>query len=124
MAKLLFVDDDTHTLALMEQIAQILGHRAYLCSAARDALQYAAAFCPDLILIDVNMQEISGFEVIRQIREFHGTAQMPALILSAGDPDIEGKKAMDVGANGFLPKPLTIKNLEDAIYEFTNHKVA
>ena len=118
MAKILFIDDDTHTLSLMAQIALILGHEAILCPAAKSALMMAIENQPDLIMIDINMQEMNGFDVVKKFRENKPTAQTPVIILSASEPDFESKKSFSVGANGFLPKPLTIKNLENILRKF------
>lgn len=119
MAKILFIDDDTHTLSLMEQIALILGHEAILCPSAKSALMMALETHPDLILIDINMQDMNGFDVVKKLRDNQPTAQTPIIILSASEPDFESKKSYGVGANGFLPKPLTIKNLENILRKFT-----
>jgi CheY-like chemotaxis protein len=118
MAQILFIDDDTHTLSLMEQIALILGHHAILCPAARNAFNMAVENEPDLIMIDINMQEMNGFDVVKKLRNHKKTSQTPVIILSASEPDFESNKAIAVGANGFLPKPLTIKNLESTIAQF------
>ena len=118
MAKILFIDDDTHTLTLMEQIARILGHEAYLCPAAKNAVNMALEIIPDLIVIDINMQEISGFEVVKCLRNVDLTKQTPIIFLSASEPDFETAKAIAVGANGFLPKPLTIRDLENIVARF------
>ena len=122
MAKILFIDDDTQTLALMEREAEILGHVAFLCPMASEAVMLTLRHQPDLVLVDVNMQEINGYEVVRQLRASNYEEPLPIIILSAGEPEIEGVKAMAAGANGFLQKPLTIINLDDAIKQNTNHK--
>ena len=122
MAKILFIDDDTQTLELMEREAEILGHDAYLCPMASEALQYALNHEPDIIMIDINMQEINGFDVVRQLRNSKITEKLPIIIISAGDPETDGKKALEAGANGFLQKPLSIMNMDDAIKQNTNHK--
>jgi CheY-like chemotaxis protein len=118
MAKILFIDDDTHTLYLMEQISLILGHEAFLCPAAKDAMRMALATLPDLVMIDINMQEVNGFDVVRRLRENEITQDTPIMILSASEPDFESNMAVAFGANGFLPKPLTIKGLENTIAKF------
>lgn len=118
MAQILFIDDDTHTLSLMEQIARILGHQAILCPAAKNAFNMAVENEPDLIMIDINMQEMNGFDVVKKLRKHEKTSQTPVIILSASEPDFESSKAIAVGANGFLPKPLTIKNLESTVAQF------
>jgi DNA-binding response OmpR family regulator len=118
MAQILFIDDDTHTLTLMKQIALILGHQAILCPAAKNAFDVAIENDPDLIMIDINMQEMNGFEVVKKLRDHIKTNKTPVIFLSASEPDFETTKAIKVGANGFLPKPLTIRNLENTVTKF------
>lgn len=123
MTKILFIDDDMHTLALMEKEAEILGYQPIVCPNSSDAIQYAVIFNPDLILIDINMQEFNGFEIVKQIRNYEQISHIPVLILSAGDQEIEGGKSLDAGANGFLSKPLTLSALESAVKLYVNHKI-
>ena len=118
MAKILFIDDDTHTLSLMEQIARILGHQPILCPAAKDGMRMAIESQPDLIMIDINMQEMNGFDVVADMRNNDLTMNSIIIILSASEPDFETHKAISAGANGFLPKPLTIRDLETVIAKF------
>jgi len=118
MAKILFIDDDTHTLSLMEQIALIVGHEAVLCPAAKDAQRIAVESKPDLLMIDINMQDVSGFDVVKHMRNNEITTKTPIIILSASEPDFEHEKAIKAGADGFLPKPLTIRDLETVISRF------
>ena len=118
MAKILFVDDDTHTLSLMEQIALILGHDAILCPAAKNAMNMAIENEPDLIMIDINMQELNGFDIVKDLRKHETTSEIPIMILSASEPDFETNKAINVGANGFISKPLTIHGLETVLGKF------
>ena len=115
MSKILFIDDDMLTLKLMNKEAEILGFQSYTCPDPLNAMQQVFSTNPDLILIDINMQDISGFEVVNQIRSHVYSATIPVLILSAGDPAVEGKKALEAGANGFLSKPLSIAGLESAV---------
>lgn len=118
MAKILFIDDDTNTLALMEKITEILGHQAITCPQANQALDFTIHDRPDMVMVDVNMQEISGFDVVKKIRKNLPENNLPILIISASDPDLETQHALDAGANGYLPKPLTINSLSDAISTF------
>ena len=115
MSKILFIDDDTLTLKLMNKEAEILGYQSFTCPDPLNAMQQVFSTNPDLILIDINMQDVSGFQVVNQIRSHVYSASIPVLILSAGDPTIEGKKALEAGANGFLSKPLSIAGLESAV---------
>jgi DNA-binding response OmpR family regulator len=120
MAKILFIDDDTNTLELMEKISQILGHQAITCPQADLAVQYALQVNPDLIMVDINMQEFNGFDVVRQLRQNVTQSETPILILSASDPDEDTNQALKAGASGYLPKPLTIDGLNQVLEKY-NH---
>lgn len=120
MAKILFIDDDTQTLSLMEKIAQILGHQAVTCPQANQAVNYVMNEVPDIVMVDVNMQEFNGFDVVRQIRSNLPKNNLPILIVSASDPNLEQSLAINSGANGFIAKPLTISGLSKAIDTY-NH---
>jgi DNA-binding response OmpR family regulator len=123
MIKILFIDDDAMTLSLMEKEAEILGHEPILCPDSRNAIQHIVNSNPDLILVDVNMQSLNGYQVVSQIRNFDRSYSIPVLMLSAGDPNVEGKKALEAGANGFLMKPLTLKGMENAVKGYINQNV-
>jgi DNA-binding response OmpR family regulator len=104
----------------MKKEAEILGHEPFICPSSGEAMQHVLNSNPDIIMVDVNMQEFNGFQVVQQIRNHRQAASIPVFILSAGDPDTEEKKALDVGANGFLMKPLTVSGLENAVNGFIN----
>ena len=121
MIKILFIDDDTMTLRLMKKEAEILGHEPIICPDSSEVIQYIDNSNPDLIMVDINMQAMNGFQVVREIRNHDRSGSIPVLMLSAGDPDTEGKKALDAGADGFLMKPLTLNGMDTAVKGFINH---
>ena len=88
---------------------------------AKNAMNMALEINPDLIMIDINMQDISGFDVVKYMRDDDLTKKIPIIFLSASEPDFETEKAIAVGANGFLPKPLTIRDLETVITSYSIH---
>ena len=122
MSKILFIDDDLLTLQLMKTVAEILGHQSFSCSEPKNAIQHVDQTNPDLILIDINMEDFSGFQVVQRIRQHAHSATLPVLIVSAGDPQVEGEKALEVGANGFISKPLSISGLDSAVKQYTRHE--
>ncbi len=96
----------------------------------REALQQVAAENPDLVLLDVVMPDMSGYEVCRKIRANAGTAILPVVMVTALDPTEERIKGLDAGADDFLTKPinqaellarvrslLRIKELYDTVQE-------
>ncbi|HEY9076550.1 MAG TPA: response regulator [Anaerolineaceae bacterium] len=118
MAKILFVDDDALTLQLMERLAGFLGHQALLTSSPENGLKIAEESQPDLILVDMLMQSMSGLVFVEKLRSLPALKSIPVLVLSAGtswqDPELANK----AGANGYLSKPLSIDDLETALKKY------
>jgi len=105
-ARILVVDDTPHNVKLL---ADILGSRGYAVSTAasgKEALAKIASELPDLVLLDVVMPEMSGYEACRAIRNDPNTARLPVVMVTALDPGEERVKGIEAGADDFLTKPI------------------
>ena len=115
MARILFVDDDSLTLQLLDQATRLLGHDPIYDPSAKRAIKLAAAERPDLIIVDLSMMEMSGATLVRRLREQPETAHIPVLILSAAYDTQDKQAAMDAGASDILDKPINLGELARAI---------
>ncbi len=111
MARILFVDDDDLTLDLMDKVSSLLGHQAILSSSGNAAIVAAAREHPQLILIDLHLPDVDGFEVTRCIRKIPTNRKTPIFILSAGVQAQITEQAREAGAQGCLEKPLSMDML-------------
>src|SRR3990170_892645 len=105
-AKILVVDD---TPANVKLLGDLLGSKGYQVSTAvngEEALAKVAAEKPDLVLLDVMMPGMSGYEVCRKIRENPATAILPVVMATSLDPAQERVKGIEAGADDFLSKPI------------------
>src|SRR3954469_25103659 len=105
MPKTLLIADDSQTI--QQAISMIFAGEDVKLVAARDgeaALQTAKQAKPDLILADVGMPKLSGYELCQKVRTDAGLNDVTVLLLGGGTP-IDPAKAMAVGANGHMPKP-------------------
>ena len=105
-AHILVVDD---TAANVKLLADVLGARGYAVSTAasgKEALEKVAADGPDLVLLDVVMPEMSGYEVCKALRADPATARLPVVMVTALDPAQERVKGIEAGADDFLTKPI------------------
>jgi CheY-like chemotaxis protein len=115
MAFILFVDDDSLTLQLMTRMVQMLGHEVVCDPSPRRALEWASQNQPGLILVDLNMMEMSGIQFVQALRQRPETCNLPVLIFSASRDAEDLEKALQVGANGYLFKPLNFDDLKNSI---------
>lgn len=104
-AKVLIVDDDRAIAQLTAIWLRAAGYEVMVAYDGRSALAAAAARRPDLVLLDIRMPDIDGFEVNRQLRADPGLGGIPVIFLSAHVQEAARKEALAVGASAFLAKP-------------------
>ena len=115
MAKVLIVDDDPDILRLVEFRLRKGGHRVVAVPGGPDALAVVdERGAPDVVVLDVTMPEMDGFETLRRLRALDGLAELPAIFLSARvlPEDVEAGRA--AGAT-YLTKPFSAVALLQAI---------
>ena len=105
-AKILVVDDTPRNVKLVADLLAAKGYNVITAGSGRDALSSIDANSPDLVLLDVVMPEMSGYEVCRTIRAQPATAMLPVVMVTALDPGEERIKGIEVGADDFLTKPI------------------
>lgn len=104
-AKVLCVDDDLLLLGLVKDVMEAHGLEALTASDGPSALSLAKAERPDLILVDVMMPKMSGFELCQHLRADPNLKGTPIIIITAmADPDLK-TKGLGAGANLAIPKP-------------------
>lgn len=109
--KILVVDDDELVLIAIRELLTPVGFFITMCSCGTDALQKVANDRFDLVILDVIMPEMDGFEVCRRIRQIPSYDEAPIMMLTAKSGDDDKKQGMEVGANLYLPKPISPKRL-------------
>ena len=106
LAKILVVDDEPKNVKLLADLLTAKGYTAITASSGREALAKVEAERPDLVLLDVVMPEMSGYEVCQKIRENPSNEMLPVVMVTALDPGEERVKGLDSGADDFLTKPI------------------
>ncbi|MGR8998255.1 MAG: PAS domain S-box protein [Gammaproteobacteria bacterium] len=113
---LLYVEDNPANLMLVEQIIE--GHPHVRMLSARDGklgIALARAHLPDVILMDINLPGISGFQVLKMLREDNETAQIPVLAISANAMPRDIEKGLEAGFFQYLTKPIKVNEFMNAL---------
>ncbi len=110
-AKILVVDDTPQNVKLLADLLAVKGYAVATASSGAEALEKVEKEQPDLVLLDVVMPEMSGYEVCRQIRDNRATAMLPVVMVTALDPAQERVKGIEAGADDFLTKPINRQEL-------------
>lgn len=100
----MIVDDDPMNRELLETVLKRSGFAVSHAISGEQALELIANQLPDLVLLDVRLGEMSGYEVCARLKSEPTTRPIPIIILTAADNDEERQSAEQVGADGFFPK--------------------
>jgi two-component system response regulator VicR len=103
------VDDDERLLALTRLALQKQGIRVSTAATAEDGRKLIRADPPDLVILDIVLPDMSGWEVLRRIRE---TDDCLVMLLSGRDSDIDKARGLDLGADDYLTKPFSFLEFE------------
>ena len=105
-AKILVVDDTPANIKLLGDLLTARGYAVCTASSGEEGLAKVAAEKPDLVLLDVMMPGISGYEVCKRIRADAATSLLPVVMCTSLDPQQERVKCIEAGADDFLSKPV------------------
>ncbi|GAB3466716.1 hypothetical protein GCM10027321_33180 [Massilia terrae] len=103
---ILVVEDDEHIAKVLSFMFERQGYRVTLVADGRAASEHVAAHdAPDLVLLDVMLPYVDGFEIVRRIRARAAWAGVPILMLTAKNAEQDTVRALDAGADDFIAKP-------------------
>ncbi|MCW6037835.1 diguanylate cyclase [Spirulina subsalsa FACHB-351] len=109
--KILVVDDLPHNLRLLEKILTDQGYEVRLANGGKLALTSLSRFTPDLIILDILMPEIDGYEVCQEIKADVATAHIPVIFVSALSEGLDKAKAFRVGGADYITKPFQVEEV-------------
>jgi len=115
MARILISEDERDIRELIAFTLQIAGHEVIPTRNGEEALEMTGKEMPDLIILDVRMPRISGYEVCKQIKSDPGTVHIPIVFLSAKGQDAEVKAGLEAGAVEYIIKPFSPDQLVNQI---------
>jgi len=116
MREVWIVEDDDEMSHAVKLMLQLLDYSVNIFRDARSAArQLLGGDRPDVMLLDINMPEVSGIDLLEFLRKQKDLKNLPVVMLSSETTDVQVDEAMAIGANGFIFKPVTIDELEEAL---------
>jgi DNA-binding response OmpR family regulator len=104
MAKILIADDNKQITSILEEYAKKEGYSTQIARDGQEAIREFEKINPDIILLDVMMPKMDGFEVCREIRK---KSNVPILMITARGEDFERIMGLDIGADDYIVKPFS-----------------
>jgi len=115
--KILIADDEPNIVVSLEFLMKQKGYVVRVANTGEEALAAIGEFGPDLILLDVMMPHMSGYDLCQRVRENPAWQAIKIIMLSAKGRDIEVTKGMAVGADAYVTKPFSTKDLIAKVQE-------
>ena len=106
----LIVEDNKPVSLLISRVIEEAGHGYYIAADGEVALRMFNQRPVDLVIVDVELPGIDGYQVAREIR--NGATALPVVVISANQGEAWRQQALDAGANEFLPKPVRPSSLQ------------
>ena len=122
--KVLIVDDEANIVISLEFLMEQAGYVVAIARNGDEALTLLADFQPDLILLDVMLPGVNGFDLCQRIRQTPQWQGMKIIMLTAKGRDVEITKGLALGANAYITKPFSTKTLLAEVQQQLNNNHA
>jgi two-component system, OmpR family, alkaline phosphatase synthesis response regulator PhoP len=113
--KILIVDDEPNIVMSLEFLMRKQGHEVRVAGDGEQALDVAAEFAPDLVLLDLMLPRRSGYEVCQVLRARAESRHVKIIMLTAKGREVEMTKGMALGADAYVTKPFSTRELVDRV---------
>lgn len=114
-ATILYVEDNPENRLLIQRVLSAEGYRVVEAASAQEALEYLDRETPDLILMDINMPEVDGYTLTKQLKQRPELKRVPIIAMTANVMKGDMEKSLQAGCDGYIPKPVDIDALPEQI---------
>ena len=122
MATILYVEDHPAQRDILAQMLELGGFDVETAADGKEGVEKAIALNPDIILMDLRMPRMDGFEAIEKIRENEATKDTPIIAISAWASGKHRKRAMEDGATEHFTKPVELNRLENTVKAYVQEE--
>jgi two-component system cell cycle response regulator DivK len=118
----LYVEDDFQNRVLVRRVLQAAGFTVIEAENGFQGMQLAEDLLPDLILMDINLPEMDGYEVTSRLKAVTSLADIPIVAMTANVMKGDREKTLAAGCDGYIQKPIDVDVLPQQIRQFINAK--
>ncbi|NIJ76638.1 twitching motility two-component system response regulator PilH [Xanthomonas campestris] len=122
MARILIVDDSPSQLLGIQRIVEKLGHETITATDGAAGVEAAKSSLPDLVLMDVVMPNLNGFQATRTLKREPATQHIPVILVTTKDQDTDRMWGMRQGARAYITKPFSADELLEVMERVFNQK--
>ncbi len=113
--RILYIEDNPENRLLVRRVLEAEGYSVLEAEDGSSGLEMAARMRPDLILLDINLPEIDGYDLARRFRDTVGLEQVPILAITANVMKGDRERTLAAGCSGYIQKPIDVDRLPDQV---------
>ena len=121
---ILYIEDNPENRLLVRRVLEVEGYRVIEADSGKTGLQQAETMAPDLVLMDINLPEIDGYELTHRLKQMPDLAGVPVVAMTANVMRGDREKTLAAGCDGYIQKPIDVDQLPLQIARFLQAKKA
>jgi two-component system cell cycle response regulator DivK len=119
---ILYIEDNSDNRMLVRRVLEAEGYRVVEAEDGPEGIKLLRSMTPDLILMDINLPDIDGYEVTKRLKQAPSMTNVPVIAMTANVMRGDREKTLAAGCDGYIPKPIDIDVLPDQIAKFLRKK--
>ena len=123
-AKILYIEDNPDNMTLVQRVLEIEGYEVIPAETGQEGLAKAFDSYPDIIITDINLPDIDGYEITDTLKNNQSTAHIPVIAMTANVMKKDREHVFRAGCDGFISKPIDIDELPALVENFIRGKNA
>jgi two-component system cell cycle response regulator DivK len=120
--KVLYIEDNLDNMTLVKRVLEVEGYEVIEAETGRDGLAKAMQKIPDIVITDINLPDIDGYEVTESLKKDRKTAHIPVIAMTANVMKKDRQNVLEAGCDGYISKPIDIDDLPAQIESFLKGK--
>lgn len=121
-ARVLYIEDNPDNMTLVQRVLMIEGYEVIEATNGHDGLAKAKELIPDIIITDINLPDIDGYEITHNLKTTDITAHIPVIAMTANVMKKDRESVKQAGCDGFISKPIDIDDLPIQIENYLRGK--
>ncbi len=117
-ATILYIEDNIDNRTLVRRVLQIEGYRVMEAESGFKAFELLRSEIPDLVLMDINLPDMDGYEITTRLKQMPALARVPVIAMTANVMKGDREKTLAAGCDGYISKPIDIDTLPGQIARF------
>jgi two-component system cell cycle response regulator DivK len=121
-AKVLYIEDNLDNMTLVQRVLEIEGYEVIPAGTGQEGLAKAFQNSPDIIITDINLPDIDGYQITISLKQDKHTAHIPIIAMTANVMKKDRENVIQAGCDGYISKPIDIDELPGQIENFLKGK--